>query len=295
MIKTKLTGYFSSILYCLITAYSIVLIHQLAQDIDPVLSILFTFIFSAIIFNLLSAPHIKQTYLKAWQNRGLILKLNASTALCWLTIFVSLKYLDPAFANALFMVVTPLITYLLHLLKKHKHLSRKKIFLGLLLIFVCIIMFGENLENTIHTHHFFTGVILLLLSCLGGAAYLLYTQDLHEAAEFSSIEILSTRFYLLIIFAFIISCSQHTISQFIFLPVIKLILLAFVTSIIPLFCLQFAIKRIGAVQFSLLTPSTIIMAYFIDAYFVPESSITAIGFVLICLLTLLLFLYNMVD
>ncbi len=92
-------------------------------------------------------PLIKKTLQNARQHIGLAIKINLTTALAWLTILYSLKYIDPAVALAISFGILPISTMLISF--RHKGLARPTkvdVFFSLVLM-ILIVTSHNNLEK----------------------------------------------------------------------------------------------------------------------------------------------------
>lgn len=291
--NTKIIGYGFACVYCLATAVSLIMIHKVNLQVNPILAAFMTFLFSAIWFNLLNARHLISTYKKACANMPLLFKVNLSTGICWLALFISLDYISPLSGNALFMGLMPLITNMISIAFQQKRFQLKRLALGLLIILTTFFLIFDMEHASLQTKHLIPGVILMIISTIGAAFYLFYTQRYQQECHLTTGEVLSVRFYLLIALSFLICLFHHSFANLLSTPYLQLFLLAIFTSIIPLYALQNSISKIGPIKFSLIIPSTMIYTYLLLVILgYPHTWLT---FLILVVQSSLLVVYNLIN
>ncbi len=258
----KSLGYGFGIMYCVITALSIIYIQYINQSINPILSTLVTFVFSMLWFNFYNLRALPFLYQVCWQHKKRWLAINLWTAMIWIGTFYALTYINPVLYITLFMGLMPTMTYAIAWARGLEKYAFKHIGFGAAVIIAVItLMIDSAWINHQETGSLLLGCLYTLIAVIGAALYLLDAKALQEQGQLSSSQMLALRFFALIIIAFLGAILNHSIHLIAHLPYAKLCLLAVLTSILPMYCLQVSLQKMGAVKFSFIMPFTPIFTY----------------------------------
>lgn len=252
------SGYLLGLAYCLLTAGSVILIQKTDQDITPLMSSFIIFLITACWFNLYSCRSLKKVYAVCVGHLGNTVLINLWTAMTWLGTFYALEYVSPILFITLFMGLIPTATYFLGWMRGVEKYSLKPLVFGGLIIVLVLLLIGvsDQLSENLGIGCFWT-----LMGVIGAAFYLLDAKQFQEKGQLSSIEMLSIRFWGLILITAIGAVYTHDSWHWASLPYENLGLLALMTSILPMYCMQTSLKQIGPVKISFLMPWTPIFTY----------------------------------
>ena len=295
MIKNKmgfyiLSGYLAVLGYCIITAYYTLAIHSITQETDPYLLTLLMFLICLILFSAINLFSIKKILTKARRDLKNLFFINILTAINWIAVMWSLKYINPTPFIAIFMAFLPIFTFIISLFIK-KSFNKKEFLFVLILLFS--IIFFIHLNPIYKTNHFAVkGALLCLLSTLVGAFYLIISEKFQHNTELSTSQLLAVRFYLLVVITAYLTLhwgdGATTISeQLRQINYLQIITLSVLTTALPLYLLQQGIYSIGSAKVSYIIPATIIFTYILElAYKIVAPNFLQI--VTLCVLTLVI-------
>lgn len=288
-------GYLLGLGYCLVSALSVIYIGHINQSINPILSELITFIIGMLFFHACNMRVLPRIYRTCLQQKKTWFLINVWTAMIWLGTFYALNEIDAVLFIALFMGLMPLITYFLAWARKIENYALKHLLFGLSVLVLMLLLIYQSLANVYYDNHLtlLLGCIYTLIGAVGGALYLLDTKNLQTQGQLSSSQILAIRFFVLIAICLIWSITNHSILQIFKLPYLNLILLALLTSILPMYCLQVSLRKIGALRFSFLMPFTPIITYFILLWI--GQPLNLVTLLILVLLTVVLITYGIVK
>lgn len=284
-------GYLFSATFCIAVAISSILIHKTNQLVNPYLSVFLTFLICSIWFNLVNFKSLDILYRKLMDDKKNFLIINIVTAINWITTFEALRYIDPVLYIALFMGLMPIATYLLsiHFQRKKPELVPIIASIATTLVLALIIIFDKKSALQISSVDFYTGIGFTVISSIASALYMLYSKKIEINLNLTASQIVAVRFYLLIGYAGIICMHGNYFQEASNIHYTDFLVLALLSSIIPLYSIQKSIAHIGAVKTSFIVPFTPVFTYLILFLFNHEQSILLLPLLLV--LTLILF-YN---
>lgn len=229
------------------------------------LSILMTFGYAILIFNLINIKKFREIYTSVLHNKKVLLQMNIVTLFNWLSTFMSLHYLDPATALCLnlgilsvtiFFISTPL-----HKLKANKHLGLSVLFV----LFSMGLIIKQHLASASGDLHLRNIILGIAWCALGGftGAFIGMSSEAMGRAGFSVTQILATRFYLLTLVSGVALLLTHHHA-----PIVIDWKYYFLSSLIivffPLLMYQTAIRELGTLLVSLLEPFSPVFTYILQ-------------------------------
>ncbi len=265
--------------FCLMSAISFVLMDEAVKTISPITSTFITYTITAMVFISINVKKIKLIISKSINHLYLIFQLNITTLVNTLAAFVVMLYISPLIYAIIFFGTIPFFT---DIVKKNNINFKNN---GILFIASILLSFyisnAQLLEACI-------GILLTLISSYFASIYLCKSEILHQKTGFTSSELLSIRFFVVIILCGLYAVIYDAVflienNEFALLSIIAL-----TSSIIPLFLLQRAIKNLGAETTSLFLPLIPIFSVLILIFF-DTSAFTAFEFLLIVLFAILFF------
>ena len=243
-------GNLSMLMYAIITALSSIMIHQENQQITPLLSAFYTFLFCLLAYNLMTKGLIDKIA-EIKQSWSTILILNVTTAICWIFAFFSLRFIPPELFLYVYLCAMPITSALIY---KTQLLKAFVYFIGLV-----------SLAFTYHVNMLFAGFLLAFLGGMSGTIYSIYSKKI--TGMFSTLDILSLRFYLTVIITFLLSLYFNTLQLMDMNFYLKFVMLSFVSVICPLMLFQLGIKHLSIVKVLSYLPLAPFLCYLINILF----------------------------
>lgn len=237
-------GNISMLLYVLMTALATILINLTNQKISPLLSAFFTFSYCMIIYNLFSGAVarkiniIKKHFLA-------IFMLNLTTAICWIFTFLSLKYIPPELYLFIYLGAMPIASAIIF----QKQLLKA----GLLLLGLVA------LTMTYKVNQLICGVILAFIGGASGTIYSIYSKKIVN--DFSTLEILSLRFYLTVLITGFFCFYSHLFKIMEISFYFKFFGLSIIAIILPLILFQSGIKALPLIKALFYLPFAPLICY----------------------------------
>jgi hypothetical protein len=227
-------------LYVICTALSVIFIHLIGTRMPDMLLIFMSTSFAILFFNLHRWRSVSTTYRRIFKLPKALIFINLLMLFQWLGSFLLPIYFSPAaFIISLFSTLSLLSSLMLY--RSHKKTSHlvKLILLSLSLIgFYTMYYFVYPLAS----------YLVFLFSSLSrgaiGYSYLRASAKLNQQ-NFSAMEILSFRFWLLWLASLAYVIYDHQFAQFSIIMIPPTLLIAAVTLIIPIYFSQKSIEKIG--------------------------------------------------
>lgn len=239
------------IAFCVFFSLSFVFMSKVAKSVDPIVSTFITYGLAAAFFFIINVRSRKEIWDILASQKKLVFKINLSTLVNTLLAFYVVIYISPIAYIMVFFSGLSFFNALLNRREVGRLEMPTNITATILAVAVSFLISDAGTYNTI------IGLVLTLISTLFGAFYMRESANLHKETGISASQILSIRFFLVIILCGIYSLfaiPQHDININDFA---LLCLITVMGSIIPLFLMQKSIKTLGAkmtAQFTPLTP-----------------------------------------
>ena len=277
-----MSKYKEIIAFCFLFSISFVFMSHVVKTVDPVLSTLITYGFAALFFILINIKSFNELTLIAKSNINEIIKINISTLINTFLAFYVMLYVSPIVYIIVFFSGLSFFS-ILGKFDGNKLKLSLSLAVFIFSIMTSIVIADGTIANTT------IGIILTLVSTFFALLYMKETGKLHQNLGVTISQILALRIFLVIVL-----CGSYSLcrSSFLTLESSELLLLmaiSIVGSIIPLFLMQGAIKKLGAAltaQFTTFTP-VICLTFMV---LVDGASFSTFEIFAICAMTLLLFI-----
>lgn len=266
MQNKNLLGIILVFIYCVTSSLSLVIVSSYEQHFDPVKLAFYTFLVAVLFFNFISIGRLKENCRLAWRHKKIIVALNIATVVAWIPVFYSLKYIAPVIVLGIIFGVIPVAVVLLSLKQGGLKLIAKAdiFFAGMLaLVVACIIAVYLNSivsESSLMRLHAYIALSFAMAVGIGTACCLGYMKSL-SSAGFSTIQIMSIRFYLLLLVAAITVGGSHLSFVITRVEFYEILLLAALTVVIPIFFLQKGLEFTSPVNVSFIVPLQLVITY----------------------------------
>ncbi|WP_150467214.1 hypothetical protein [Francisella sp. SYW-9] len=269
-------GYIQAFLYVLFMSVSLIWLDDLGSSYNNVaFMLLVTTFITALAFNVANFKGLKRSYLAICHDFTTWLKMSICISLMWIGTYYGTIFGSPILAIVLSILGEALFA----------SIYDKKILnsiLSIIMLFLAIFAFyQENMIPIIVS--IFTGIIIFIYSNI--------SEKFARNNKLSSLDILSTRFWLLLIGCIVyflifkakVPVAAYSIHTCLAL-LISLVSVAFLNMIIPIFLSQSSVLRIGAINNAYIMTLTPVVVFILQWIFLGTLSIYIF---LICLITTL--------
>ncbi|WP_050809563.1 hypothetical protein [Verminephrobacter aporrectodeae] len=260
MTTQRLYPTISIITYCLCTALAAVWISFSFSGLSAYSVTFFSLFFAFCVFVVLQFRIRKDVFWLTRKFFGDILILNFLTLFSWLFAFMALYKIEPSIECAIFQGSLPIAVLFCDLITgKAKGFSLRS--LGIFLIAANLVgLFVLRLVNGAamfaHTpQEIWTGVAMAAVGGASAGVYVFHSGKLYAKANCTTLEILCNRFFLLLLVTGFLGLGgivNATAAEPMILP--RLVMLACVSVVIPMFALQYSVQTLGASKTSIITP-----------------------------------------
>jgi drug/metabolite transporter (DMT)-like permease len=278
-------GSYAAVLgYCVVTAVSLITIHETGRSIPPPAITLSTFLVATVFFTLATTRTLRKTFSIVRADKRGFLAINLTTAATWLTGFWAVKYLAPDLFLAIFMGVAPLATFTIRTLLFRCKGTTKELFAAMLVTLTVAAIVGEH---TVLAGLYVPSLAGLLLATVSGVSFSFYLVYSKRMEGLSPAGILSVRFYLLIVVSLLLTTMNYDLADVAArISVPKIVLISLGSAILPLYLLQTAITRLGAARVANFVPFTCVVTYLAEQLILlhPFSLAVFLTILLLCAL-----------
>lgn len=185
--------------------------------------------------------------------------LNGLTLVNWVSMFAALLIAEASFESAICQGWVPITVLLCDLLIHRVRLMSLRTLGAFLITISLFLLVGARLLEgealAISPEALRNGIILATVSGFSNGIYLYYASHLHKKTSCSTLDILCSRFLLLLIVTGVMSI--HEISILLQSDIVlfgKLLLLTVFSVVLPVLTYQYAIVKLGSTQISLIIP-----------------------------------------
>ncbi|MCW4446271.1 hypothetical protein OHV10_18665 [Vibrio splendidus] len=275
---TQRLGWLAIGLYCLATAVSSVWVNYSFSTFNSEALIFFTVLVAQLsFFTLFCLKQGNFTFFIITNFKSVAI-LNVLTLFCWLFMFMALQKIEASVESAIYQGWIPIIVIIVEYLI-HKGLPKKSLIISVLFLAFFLGLLGYTrvyFDGGINDS-LIQGVIYASIAGVTAALYMVYSEFIFYKRGFTVLNILASRFIMLLIY--IVFSSHDSIrilyeSEFTILVNMAILSLTFI--VVPIYLLQYSIVTLGSGRVSIITPLVPSVAlgleYFYlswDNYFVP--------------------------
>ncbi|QUM80339.1 DMT family transporter [Moritella sp. 5] len=269
------------IAFCFLFSISFVFMSQVVKTVDPVLSTLITYGFAALFFILININNLSELTLIAKGNVKVMVKINVSTLVNTFLAFYVMLYVSPIVYIIVFFSGLSFFSVLFKQDRNKLNIT-STLSVFTLSIMTSILISDAAIGKTV------VGILLTLISTFFALQYMKDSAVLHSNLGVKVSQVLALRFFLVIAICGSYSIYDSAFSTLVSSDLFLLVFISIIGSIIPLFLMQAAIKKLGVSLTAQFTPFTPIICL-IFMILVEGTSFTALEIMSICAMTLLLF------
>ena len=257
-------NYAYSILYVLIASYSFIFMQNTEAVLPPSLSLVSSVFLTTVYFHLINIHKIKHVYKQLLHDKLNFLLVNLTVMVMWGCSFYSVYFVGPFSYLFIFFSTAAVFGFFFKL--NESELLRWPRLISLVTIILIIVGYILYVENHSRENYIF-GDILALLSGSMSYAYSKSSFVFSKKTHLTATQILSVRFFALLIFGVLLCLfAPQTAIRFDLDIIWRVILLAALAFILPLYFFQKAILKIGPegqTIFNALTPAVTYLLVFI--------------------------------
>jgi len=261
MLKPRSSQYINGVLliffYLLLIGAFDVLLGHLTQAFDPIKLVFWSTSITVLFYSVLNIFNVKTIIKKMDNNKLNIFALNLSTAVSWISFFMTLKYLEPLIVATLSTAIGPIMTVFLYKYFRKNvapNFSEKfsSILIFIVLLYIIFLNYrGLSALGKIDNHSILLGLGFSFLCGIASILNLVFSKKLHEK-EFTSRDIMTLRFYLLLGGSLVYLFVNQNIVPDSHNEILVFFVIAFGSTIPGLYMLQLGIERIEPITVSFL-------------------------------------------
>lgn len=257
----------------ILLALSTVFAHYMTKGINPLVIVFYSFLIAFIFFNLVGIKN-KSFFNLIKLNWKWAIFVNITTAIDWLFIFISLKYISAALINCFVFGVAPIATLILEFKSyTSKGLFLKDLivcFLISILLFILSMIYYHNNINVVNIsgNGIKWGIFLSCISGLATGATVYGCKALHSCG-FTTNSVMRSRFVIIIIMAMTLLLSDQVNFHLTLSAISNIILLSFIFVIVPTFLLQKGIELTIPILTTIITSLIPVLTYLFQ-FFEPD-------------------------
>ncbi len=280
------TGILLTLAFVLIGSAQEVYLGRLFQEEDPIIVMTVTFIITAIFFALVQSLRTEKIIQKTTENLRTVIGLNITTVISWIGFFLALKHIEPAVVSMITFAVSPILAVVFwRVLRPDQGILPLERYAAVgILAGLCILTVGTSLGRSavgiLPDGAGTRGLLWALSSAVGVVGNTVYAKRLSEKG-FSSTSVMAIRFPLLIGVGLFLWPGSQLIHLPFALFLVKMIFLATLTLIIPLFLFQLGIERCEPITITLVLSSMPVLTYGLQLFDsrLKPSAVTLVGII----------------
>ncbi|NNM59624.1 MAG: EamA family transporter [Legionellales bacterium] len=235
-----------SLIFILITAFSMLFIQHLDATIPAMLTLLVTTTIAILYFNLVNLNNLKSIYSTCWKHKKLWFAMMLSVLVMQAGAMIAPGIIGASLHGFLYFSWLGALGFL-SLGWQDWQKNYMKFYCGLCIVGLIIVNICFALNNTFSEKVLF-GLLCSLISGTSAFVYFKQSQTIIKTMQLSASKILAVRFYLTIPLAFAFLPFNSLTHYFSYENLFSIVLLAFISMIIPLYFSQKALEKITSEQ-----------------------------------------------
>lgn len=257
--------YSFTLAYILLNGLSVLVINLVGNNIPIDAMIMLSSLYALVFFHMLNLSGLKALYKKLYENKALYLTMIVVFLIMWLVCFIIPIYYTPA----ILMFYATAWPSFFGAMKKYKDSREKSSQYMAIAIAATMLSFYIFLSNIYHGMDF---IILIAGTLLAGITMFLYSKlsfDMNNMG-FTPSQILASRFALLFLLPLLWCFKSGSIYE-IDLNIAGLSLVVSLASLIlPIYCSQISIKKVGPVNHSIAMGLTPFVAFVFEYFHLDD-------------------------
>lgn len=262
-----------AVFYNLFTCLSCIVVSEFEQNFSPIILIFYNFLFAFILFTLIAAPRFRQTFTLLRKNKKAVLQANIVTLLAWLPAFFCVKYIMPIVVIMIIFGLIPLLTLILPADRRGWQPTTKQdmFFAGLTAALVVVVIIYntlaiQDLSSMVKIKEYIVAMLFILIGAIGNAAILTTSKNLNVLG-FSTTQIMSVRFYALVIGASIAMSLSHLSLAVTHAELLRIGMIFIISVALPITFAQLSINLTSPLYISFVDTLQPILAFCIQSLY----------------------------
>jgi hypothetical protein len=257
-----MTKYSYSLIYALSTSLSIILIEKMGEQLPPLLSLLICTLFTTVYFHLINFKTIPLIYRQMFKATKDWLLNCAIVAVIWIVTFYGAKEADGFMFLFVYFITAAIISCVALLLHNAK-ISYSQLIgaIGLLALLIIVVFIQQPPLK--HLNYAY-GILLAIIGGISAYIYRKMSYSLLNKSQLSASQILSVRFYGIILIA-MIATPHNSFALLNFKSFIYTIIIAILSFLLPLYANQRGIINAGPEVHSIIGASCPLITYVLES------------------------------
>lgn len=234
-----------SFLFVFVSSFASVLVQKLYLSIPSTFTLLIISIIATIYFNIINIGKLRQLYTHCWQQKKLWLAIMITILIMWYCSMTGPGVLGASLYRFLYFAWLGALGFL-SLAFKGKNIARLPLCCSLFALALILVLLSDYLYYHALSYQI---LITICLPIVGGTTSFIYfkqSQALTKKTPLSATQVLAIRFYLTIVLLGAL-LPMHNVSNLITANnFVQLTILATLSLIIPLYCIQKALETISS-------------------------------------------------
>lgn len=263
-----MNNYIFTVLYVILNAASVVAIHLIGNEMPIDLMIFLSSLYAAIFFHLINLKKIKSTYIKVCDNINLYIYTIVVFLVMWIVCFLIPIYYTPAILM-FYATSIPTLLGVISLLKR-KSKRKKEILVVILLAFI-MVSFMLVLSKEYRGLKYLFLIIGAITAGVTMYVYSILSYKMNRVG-FSPSEILAIRFILLVLIPMSWCFYSGSIYEISVDIILNTLIISFLSLIIPIYCSQMSILKVGPDYHSVAMGVTPFLAFIFESLFLNNKT-----------------------
>jgi hypothetical protein len=220
------------------------------MSIPPLFSLFITASIASLYFNVINRSQLKKIYTECFYNKKQWLSVMLIVSVMWGTTMIGPGEIGASLFNFIYFAWLGMLGFMLLSFQDWKK-NRTKFYFGLCLFLLIV----ANVLFELQASFSYKSIYGISLALIGGTFSFIYfkqSQSLANKAQLAATQVLAVRFYLAIVVLMSILPKHDLVNYFTISNSFNLVLLAFVSLIIPLYFSQKALEKITSEQHAII-------------------------------------------
>lgn len=256
-------GIFLALLYCITSAFSLILVNRYEQHLEPITLLFYNFSITAFVFIVFVAPKSRVTTALSKKNFSSVVWVNMATIFAWMPVFYSLKYLDPAIVIGIIFGTIPIASIVIGKLTQQENtIARLDLVFALLILSILGLMSYDVIHHATNATADPIALSLALAFLAGcGTAWCVQRMKKLNSVGFSATQVMAVRFFGIIIFSIIFLWVKHAPFLLSIKECGQVLTIVLLSAVLPLYLLQKGIEYTTPVTVSFILPLQPLITY----------------------------------
>ena len=252
-----------SILFVITSSFASILVQKLYFVIPSTLTLLVTSIIATLYFNGINLGHLRSMHAHCWQHKSLWLSIMAIILVMWYSTMTGPGMIGASLYRFLYFAWLGMLGFWFLAFKKPT-INRQSLLCGLFVVVLLAGLLGDYFWRHAWSMHELIGIALPLVGGTASFVYFKQSEALTKRTQLTATQVLAIRFYLTIVVLLLLVPTHHSIALLTPMHLLILAVVAVFSLIIPLYCMQKALEKIGSERNAILISLAPIVTAFLE-------------------------------